>query len=288
MPIIKKNITKTLVISVLTGVFVFLISKFFLIDLARVNSLSMSDTLQQNTWVLIRPRTFLSSEIKRNDIVQLSLPLDIADTVLQKGLLFKRIIAIAGDTLLIQNSQVLINGQVAAINKNLLHNYIIKVNQQKDTSLFTDLGINEKYLIDDSCAYIITLTNPQYIELKKKNISIKENGEDSNLYDENIFPNNPKIKWNKDFFGPLYIPKKNDTLYLDTTNIILYEKVISIFENNSLEVKDGKIIINQKEAHYYITQQNYYFTIGDNFDNSIDSRYWGLIPEKAIRSKLIR
>ena len=124
--------------------------------------------------------------------------------------------------------------------------------------------------------------------MKEKKISIKENGEDSNLYDENIFPNNPKIKWNKDFFGPLYIPRKNDTLYLDTVNVILYKKIISIFENNSLEIKEGKIWVNQKEAPYYITKQNYYFAIGDNFDNSIDSRYWGLIPEKAVSSKLIR
>jgi signal peptidase I len=127
-----------------------------------------------------------------------------------------------------------------------------------------------------------------FSELKNKGISIKENAEDSGLYDETIFPNHPKIKWNKDFFGPLYIPKKNDTLHLDTSNIVLYKRLLEVFEKNTLEIKEGKIFVNQKETTYYITKQNYYFAIGDNFDNSIDSRYWGFIPKKAIRSKLIQ
>ena len=37
-----------------------------------------------------------------------------------------------------------------------------------------------------------------------------------------------------------------------------------------------------------MTKQNYYFAIGDNFDNAIDSRHWGFIPQKAIRAKLIK
>ena len=63
---------------------------------------------------------------------------------------------------------------------------------------------------------------------------------------------------------------------------------ITNFENNSLEIREGKIIINQKKTSYYIARQNYYFAVGDNFDNSIDSRYWGFIPEKAILAKVIK
>ena len=288
MTLITTHTAKTLVISIVAGVLVFLFSKFFLIDVARVQSLSMADSLPQNTWVFIRPITFLSSAIKRNDIVQLALPFDNKDTTMQHGLFFKRIAAIPGDTVTIRNSQLFINSQSVEINKNLLHNYILKIDLQKDTVLFEEAGIKEKYLIDDSCVYIVTLTNLQFNALQKKGLSIKENKEDSDQYDENIFPNDPRIKWNKDFFGPLYVPKKNDTLYLDTLNITRYKKIIATFEHNSLEIKEGKILINQKETRYYITGQNYYFAVGDNFDNSIDSRSWGLVPEKAIYSKLIR
>ncbi|HTA60901.1 MAG TPA: signal peptidase I [Bacteroidia bacterium] len=288
MPILKKYNLKTLVACLAASVFVFLVCKFYVIDIAQVTSLSMSPAERQNKWVFIRPYTFLSSEIKRNDIVQLALPINDADSVTKIDLLFKRIVALPHDTVSINQSVLYVNHEKISLNNDLLHNYIIKFKQQKDTALFAQETITEKYLVDDSCVYIVTLTNAKFFELKGKGVAVQENAEDSGLYDENIFPQQPKIKWNKDFFGPLYVPQKGDTLRLDTINIALYKKLISVFEKNTLEIKDSIIFINQQEVTYYIVKQNYYFVIGDNFDNSIDSRYWGFIPESAIRSKLIK
>ena len=287
MPILKRYSLKTFLVSVLTGVLVFLGCKFYLIDIAHVDSLSMSQIGGQSKWVFIRPYTFLSSEIKRDDIVQLAVPA-LNDSAQKPDLFFKRIVALPHDTVSVNESVVFVNGKKLDINNNLLHNYIIKLKQQKDTSLFADESISEKYLVDDSCVYIVTLTNAKFFELKGKGVSIKENAEDSGLYDESIFPQQPRIKWNKDFFGPLYIPQKNDTLRLDSINIAIYTKLITVFEKNELEIKGDTILINKKPATYYIAKQNYYFVIGDNFDNSIDSRYWGFIPQSAIRSKLIK
>jgi signal peptidase I len=288
MPILKRYNVKTLAACIVASVFIFLLCKFYVVDIAQINSLSMSPTQRQNKWVFVQPYTFLSSQIKRNQIVQLAMPISSLDSVTEIDVLFKRIIALPHDTVSVNQSVVFVNGEKIPLNNELLHNYIIKLKQQKDTALFANETITEKYLIDDSCVYIVTLTNDKFFELKGKGIAIQENAEDSGLYDETVFPQHPKIKWNKDFFGPLYIPKKNDTLRLDTFNIALYKKLISIFEKNSLEIKDGKIFINQQETSYYIAKQNYYFAIGDNFDNSIDSRYWGFIPQSAIRSKLIK
>lgn len=288
MQLLKKYLSKTLVISLLTSVFVFFACKFFLIDIVKNDSLSMSNTLKQNKWVFVKPISFLSSKIKRNDVVQLSLPFNEKDSALQNGLFFKRIVALPGDTITINESIIFVNGKKLEINTNLLHNYIIKLKQQKDTILFAEADIAEKYLIDDSCTYLVTLTNTRFNEMKKKDISIKENGEDSGLYDENIFPKSSKIKWNKDFFGPLYIPKKGDIIKLDTSNFLLYRRIICDFEGANYSIEGNHILINQSDiVTSYTIKQNYYFAIGDNFDNSIDSRYWGFIPEKAIHSKLI-
>jgi len=258
------------------------------VDVAKVDSLSMSPKMKLNQTVFIRPITFLSAQLKREDIVQVLLPLDKKDTLLQKGLFFKQIIGLPGDTLLIRQSQVFINGKPANINKELLHNYVIKVNLQKDTVVFDSIGIDEKYLIDDSCAYMVMLTDTQFKEIKNKGITIKENSEDSGLYDEAIFPNNPAIKWNKDFFGPLYIPKKGDVIKLDTNNVKLYKHIICDIEGENLSVEGNKILRGYSDVitSYTITQ-DYYFVIGNNFDNSIDSRYWGLIPKKNIKAKVI-
>jgi signal peptidase I len=248
----------------------------------------MSETLPQNKWVFVKPFTFLSSDIKRNDIIQLALPFIEKDTTWQKGLFFKRVVALPGDTVKINKSVVFVNGQAIEMNNNLLHNYIIKLKQKKDTMFFIETNISEKYLIDDSCVYLVTLTQSKFSELKNKGISIKENAEDSGLYDETIFPNYSKIKWNKDFFGPLYIPKKGDVVKLDTSNFMLYKRIICDYEGEHFSIEGNYILINQSDTvTSYQVKQNYYFVIGDNFDNSIDSRYWGFIPEKAIRSKLL-
>ncbi len=285
---LKQYVTKTLVVSISTGVFVFLFCIFFLISVVRIDSLSMSPTLKPNELVFIRPYNFLACAIKRNDIVQVSFSATENDSIFQQGLFFKRVIGLPGDTIKISNAELYINNQLAEINSNLLHNYIIKFNQQKDTALFEEEKITDKYLIDDSCAYLVTLTNRRYLKIKNRSITIKENHEDSALYDETIFPNTSTIKWNKYFFGPMYIPKKNDTIHLDTFNIVLYKKLITVFEGNELEIKEGNLFINKQRINYYIPKLNYYFLIGDNFDNSIDSRQWGLIPEKSIKAKLIK
>jgi signal peptidase I len=289
MPIIKNPFLKTLVISIITGVFLFLICKSFVIDVAKVDSLSMSPKMSLNQMVFVRPLTFLSAQLKREDIVQVQLPLDKKDTLTQQGLFFKQIIGLPGDTIRISKSQVFINGKPADINKDLLHNFVIKTKLQKDTAVFDSIGVIEKYLIDDSCAFMVTLTNTRYADIKNRGITIKEHHEDTGLYDENIFPNNPNIKWNKDFFGPLYIPKKGDVVKLDTANFNYYKRITGNFGGENLTVEGNKILLNASAvvSSYTITQ-DYYFVIGNNFDNSIDSRYWGLIPKKNIKAKLLR
>jgi signal peptidase I len=147
MSFLKKYFSKTLVISIPTSVFVFLFCKFFVVDIAKTDSLSMSATLPKNKWVFVKPLTFLSSNIKRNDVVQLALPLSENDTLLPRGLFFKRIVALPGDTIKINESVVFVNGKAIEINYNLLHNYIIKLKQQNDTVLFLEANITEKYLV---------------------------------------------------------------------------------------------------------------------------------------------
>ena len=195
----------------------------------------------------------------------------------------KRCVALPGDTLSVVDGLVYTNGEKQEVYPGIQLSYTVVTSGGRINSRTLEkLGLNlEELYFDGSLPGYpaMPLTQAMLDEVGRISsvVSVEPNLDvyppdypDSYL---SLFPFTENSGWTRDYYGPLWIPEKGATVALTLENLPLYERIISAYEGHELRTTaDGKIFIDGKEASSYTFEMDYYFMMGDNRDNSLDSR----------------
>jgi signal peptidase I len=245
------------------------------------------------------------TKVKRNDVVVFNVPpLELNDNIDYpvdlKTNYIKRCVAIPGDTLQVINHQVYINGLTGENPPLMQFSYLVKTRSEINERVFEKYDISEASINSRENGLVLyqmqlrpgvaeeleALPFIEDVEIATMNSFGKLEPRTPESVEYNIFPDAKMFPWNGDFYGPLVIPAKGMTIQINDTTLTMYGSTIRDYDHNyDVRIEGNRLIIDGQEVTEYTFKQNYYFMMGDNRHNSLDSRYWGFVPADHIVGK---
>lgn len=247
--------------------------------------------------------------IKRNDIVVFNWPTDTVNAfqsagdgkyyykpIDKKSNYVKRTVGVPGDSLEVRDGRVYVNGALNELPDRAIIQlaYIVRVSSPINHDvLYNRYGITDRYSFRDN-TYLFPGVSEEALGMLRNNpnvVEIVRFKNDAGNWDRTTFPYSPNYPWNTDNMGPIFIPKKDATVAINSESIPFYKRIIEVYEGSELGI-DNKItqsgtevLLNGSPITEYTFKMDYYWMMGDNRSNSEDARTWGYVPYNHVVGK---
>ena len=232
------------------------------------------------------------TSIKRNDVFVFNYPIE--DKVISARTHYiKRAVGMPGDTLQIVDKKLIVNGEAVDVAPGIQFFHLVSTSGQASLSP-TKVREAGGQLIDSDQrgSYIVNMTNAE-AERMRSWPEVERVEPFARPATENFFQQHSSFYFSKpmvgnvDQFAPIVIPFEGQQVTLTSSNWHLYRDIVTRYEGNTVEQNGDSFVINGEATNTYTIKQDYYFAMGDNRDNSEDSRFWGFVPDDHVVGKAV-
>ncbi len=231
------------------------------------------------------------STVKRGDAIVFNWPYE-EKPIDRKMHYIKRVVGLPGETLEVLEKVVHLDGTPLPIQEGMQQHWYVYKNDPRvrlSSVKLRELGIKE----------VTPTANPSIVRILATAKAVDEMREwpwiervepsitqDASGYSAHMYP--PGRGYTPDNYGPVTIPQRDHSVTLTAENWPVYETVIRRYEGHTTRLRnDGRFEIDGQPVTTYTFDQDYFFVMGDNRDNSEDSRFWGFVPMDHIVGKAL-